>query len=199
MNKFYMLPLAVILIAALTSCWETPKTEIPASVESAAVDADYTPVPTVASTPAPCPITDEEIVMLAKTMYEEAQVAYWRGTQFGVSYQARQAAVAWTALNRYDSGGYGDTLAEVLSRPAQFAYDPAAEPTEELLWLAQDVVDRWWLEKQGGADVGRTLPSDYLFFEGDERENYFHKEYEKTGEIWDWSLPDPYQGGDDSE
>lgn len=40
--------------------------------------------------------------------------------------------------------------------------------------------------------MGRTLPEDYLFFEGDGLENHFRKEYEKTGDTWDWSLPDPY-------
>ena len=53
----------------------------------------------------------------------------------------------------------------------------------------------WGAEKAGEEDVGRTLPADYLFFEGDGAENHFRKEYEKTGETWDWSLPDPYEGG----
>jgi hypothetical protein len=62
-----------------------------------------------------------------------------------------------------------------------------------MMRLAEDVVDRWWEERQGAQDVGRTLPVDYLFFDGDGRENYFRKEYERTEEVWDWSLPDPYQ------
>lgn len=45
-------------------------------------------------------------------------------------------------------------------------------------------------------DVGRVLPADYLFFEGDGRHNHFRKDYIKTGEIWGWSLPSPYKVND---
>ena len=141
----------------------------------------------------PCPVTPEEIAMLAQTIHEEAQVLYWNGTKWGVSYQARQAGVGWCALNRLDAGGFGSTLAEVLSKPHQFAWKADAPVTDEMLWLAEDIVARWWAEKQGDQDVGRTIPPDYLYFEGDGRENYFRKEYEHTGETWDWSLPDPYK------
>ncbi len=197
MNKFYILTLAAALFLVMAAC---AKGDLPPE-NSKAVDAEYTPaevsynapLPEFSELPEPCPITDEEITMLAKTIWAEAQVVSWRGDQYGVSYRARQAAVAWVALNRYDKGGYGDTLAEVLSRPAQFAYDPDTIVTDEMLDLARDVVDRWWAEKQGDPAPGRTIPADYLFFEGDGRENHFRKEYADTGEVWDWSLPDPYQ------
>lgn len=189
---FYTVPMALLIMAALMSC--AVKGEAPASSE--AVDAEYTPVITIPATPEPtpepCPITYEEIVMLAQTLHEESQVVYWNGNKYGVSYIARQAAVGWCALNRYDNGGFGDTLAEILSKPHQFAWKEDAPVTEHFLWLAQDIVDRWWAEKQGATDVGRTLPSEYLFFEGDGRENHFRKEYEKTGETWDWNCADPY-------
>lgn len=186
-KKMYLL--ALVLALALTACGAVEPIDTNPMIVG--VEATDTPTPTLTTTP--CPITDEEIVMLAKTMTAEAQVLYWRGTQYGVSYKARQAAVGWVALNRLDSGDYGDTLAEVLSKPYQFAYDPDTETTDAMLQLASDVVERWWEEQQGTQDVGRTLPADYLFFEGDGRENYFRKEYERTGEVWDWSLPDPYQ------
>lgn len=191
MNKFYILALAAVLFLVMAAC---AKGDLPLE-DSGVVDAEYTPVEASyhPQPPEPCPITDEEITMLAKTIWAEAQVVSWRGDQYGVSYRARQAAVAWVALNRYDEGIYGDTLAEVLSRPAQFAYDPNTVVTDEMLDLARDVVDRWWAEKQGDPAPGRTLPADYLFFEGDGRENHFRKEYQDTGEAWDWSLPDPYQ------
>ena len=43
--------------------------------------------------------------------------------------------------------------------------------------------------------MGRTIPADYLYFEGDGKENYFRKEYQGDGAMWDWSLPDPYKEG----
>lgn len=159
-------------------------------------ELEETPAPLLSITPTPEPMsspeaatppwTYEEVEMLAKTIWAEAR---------GVPSTARQAAVAWCALNRLDVGTFGDTLAEVLSKPYQFAYDPASPVTDEFLALADDVLHRWYLEQNGVEDVGRTLPEDYLFFEGDGLENHFRKEYEKTGETWDWSLPDPYEGG----
>ena len=159
-------------------------------------ELEETPAPLLSITPTPEPMsspeaatppwTYEEVEMLAKTIWAEAR---------GVPSTARQAAVAWCALNRLDAGTFGDTLAEVLSKPYQFAYDPASPVTDEFLALADDVLHRWYLEQNGVEDVGRTLPEDYLFFEGDGLENRFRKEYEKTGETWDWSLPDPYEGG----
>lgn len=162
-------------------------------------DLQEEPAPTLSlapiATPEPTPVVEEnqvlpwtyeEVEMLAKTLWAEAR---------GVPSTARQAAVAWCALNRLDAGTFGDTLAEVLSKPYQFAYDPASPVTDEFLALADDVLCRWYLEKTGVEDVGRTLPEDYLFFEGDGLENHFRKECEKTGDTWDWSLPDPYGEG----
>ena len=166
----------------------------PNSAGGAELEEAPTPLLSTAPTPEPMsspeaaalPWTYEEVEMLAKTIWAEAR---------GVPSTARQAAVAWCALNRLDAGTFGDTLAEVLSKPYQFAYDPASPVTDEFLTLADDVLCRWYLEKTGAQDVGRTLPEDYLFFEGDGLENHFRKEYEKTGDTWDWSLPDPYEGG----
>lgn len=165
-------------------------------------ELEETPAPLLSITPTPEPMsspeaatppwTYEEVEILAKTIWAEAR---------GVPSTARQAAVAWCALNRLDVGTFGDTLAEVLSKPYQFAYDPASPVTDEFLALADDVLHRWYLEQNGVEDVGRTLPEDYLFFEGDGLENHFRKEYEKTGDTWDWSLPDPYgeEGGGERE
>lgn len=165
-------------------------------------ELEETPAPLLSITPTPEPMsspeaatppwTYEEVEMLAKTIWAEAR---------GVPSTARQAAVAWCALNRLDVGTFGDTLAEVLSKPYQFAYDPASPVTDEFLALADDVLHRWYLEQNVVEDVGRTLPEDYLFFEGDGLENHFRKEYEKTGDTWDWSLPDPYgeEGGGERE
>lgn len=172
----------------------------PNSAGGAELEEAPTPLLSTAPTPEPMsspeaeafPWTYEEVEMLAKTIWAEAR---------GVPSTARQAAVAWCALNRLDAGAFGDTLAEVLSKPYQFAYDPASPVTDEFLALADDVLYRWYLEKTGVEDVGRTLPEDYLFFEGDGLENHFRKEYEKTGDTWDWSLPDPYgeEGGGERE
>ena len=136
-------------------------------------------------------ITQEEAEMLAQTMYNESQVLIWNGDKNGMSYMGRQAAVAWCALNRLDSGRYGSTLKEVLTAPNQFAWDPNTEVTEHMKWLTEDVLDRWWAEKHGVENVGRTLPGDYFFFAGYNNENYFRKDYGSSAE-WNWDIHDPY-------
>lgn len=142
--------------------------------------------------PEPCPVTEEEIVMLAKVLYRECGGLSWNGTKWGVSYKARQAAVAWCAFNRVNSPDYPDTLRGVLTFPNAFAYIEDTPVTDDLLWLARDVVSRWWAEAQGEADVGRTLPENFYFFGGDGRENHFRDNYRAPYTVWDWSLPDPY-------
>lgn len=143
-------------------------------------------------TPEPCPITEDELAVLTKVMYRECGALSWRGTQFGVSYKARQAAVAWCAFNRLDDPNYPDTLTAVLTYPYAFAYIADTPVPEDLFELARDVAERWWAEKQGAEDVGRTLPSNYFFFYGDGKENHFRDAYQAPYNTWDWSLPDPY-------
>jgi hypothetical protein len=135
-----------------------------------------------AVTPEPL-YTERDVEMLAKTIWAEAR---------GVPSDAEKAAVAWCALNRLDAGTYGETLAEVLTTPWQFAYYESSPVTPELEALARDVLERWQAEQRGAEGVGRTLPEDYFFFEGDGLRNHFRKTYEKTGATWDLSLPDPY-------
>ena len=136
-------------------------------------------------------VSDDEAIILAQTIYNEAQVMYWTGDRYGVSYPARQAAVAWCALNRLDTGNFGDSLGEVLAAPHQFAYAPDAPVTDHMLRLAEDVLTRWWAEKNGCNNVGRTLPQGYIYFSGYDGENHFRDEYHADF-VWDWSLPDPY-------
>ena len=134
--------------------------------------------------------TFEETEMLAKLVYEEARGV--TDEKWGISGKARQAAVIWCVLNRVDDGAWGDTIAEVVTYPEQFAYCEDAPIEIELLNLAADVLSRWETEKNGEATVGRTLPREYLYFGAEYGENYFRTDYYVLGDNWDWSLPDPY-------
>lgn len=127
-------------------------------------------------------IPQEEIDALARTIWGEAR---------GVPSKAEQAAVAWCVLNRVDAG-YGATVLEVVSAPGQFVgYSPYYPVTDELAELAKDVLTRWYREKDGETDVGRTLPPGYYYFNGSGGHNWFRKEF-RSSTYWDWSLPDPY-------
>lgn len=126
--------------------------------------------------------TDEDIIMIAKVLWAECR---------GVPSDTEKACVAWTILNRVDADD-SQTIADVIKAKHQFAWNSGSPVDDGLYDLAADVLERWNLEKNGQSDVGRVLPSDYLWFSGDGNHNYFRNEY-KGGDIWDYSLPSPYE------
>lgn len=125
---------------------------------------------------------EEDVEAIAKTLYGECR---------GVSSIEEKAAVVWCILNRLDAG-YADSVLGVVSAPNQFVgYDEAHPVLEELEYIAEDVLIRHYLESKGNTDVGRVLPSDYIYFTGDGERNHFRNEY-NSSEYWDWSLDDIY-------
>lgn len=139
-------------------------------------------------TVATCEVDEELAVMLAKTVWCEAR---------GIESVTQQSAIIWCILNRADSGGYGDSVRAVLTAPYQFAYREWASTTDDygrdLVKLAMDVLTRWEMEKAGETDVGRTLPKDYMWYSGNGKANVFRNKYSGNYQIWDWSLPSPYE------
>lgn len=55
-----------------------------------------------------------------------------------------------------------------------------------------DVLSRWERERNGETDVGRVLPSGYMWYRGDGVHNHFRDAY-KGGTAWDWTLESPYE------
>lgn len=130
-----------------------------------------------------CEVTEYEINMLAKTVYGEA-----RGCN-----KLEQSAVAWCILNRVDAGR--GNIAQVITAPGQFhGYSRDFPVTDEIKSLVKDVVARWKLEKMIDGDVGRTLPSNYLYFSADGTGigNIFRTTYSGNYEVWDWDCWNPY-------
>ena len=167
----------VIIITVL--CWKMPTVE----VEEPSPVVEVVEVVTPESEPevTPQPWTDEEVIVLAKMLWGEAR---------GVSSDAEKAACVWCVLNRVDHG-YGDIIT-VVTAPKQFVGYREGNPVDdELITLCIDVLSRWFAEKDGQTEVGRVLPSEYLFFSGDGKRNHFRTDY-KNGTVWDWSLPNPY-------
>lgn len=125
--------------------------------------------------------TVEEIEMIGRTVHGESN---------GLS-KMEQSAVVWCILNYVDAG-YG-TIAEVITHPGRFHgyYNNSFVP-EETRRLVEDVVARWKIEKICDGNVGRTLPSDYLWFHGDGQHNYFRNAYSGEYDIWDWNCYNPY-------
>lgn len=127
------------------------------------------------------PLSDEEAILIAKIVYREAG---------GVHNKMYQSAVIWCILNRVDAG-YG-TITEVCKAPNQFAYIEDTPVYEDLVALANDVAIRWIKEKDDVSEVGRTLPSEYLWFSAGSGNNNFRDAYSAPYNVWNWQCVDPY-------
>lgn len=111
--------------------------------------------------------TDADVVAIAKMLYGESR---------GCSIDNQQKAV-WCVLNRVDDERFPDSIIGVLSQPNQFhGYSTAFPVWDELTAVAEDVLTRWSLEKQGVA-VNRELPKSFLYFTGTGRENIFREAF----------------------
>ncbi|MEG1563764.1 MAG: hypothetical protein RR365_08565 [Bacteroides sp.] len=135
---------------------------------------------------APTHYTDNDAIMIAKIMYNEAR---------GIDNKIELACVAWTILNRVDAG-YG-SIYQVITAPNQFAYSNSAPTVNDhgvdLLDLSRDVLNRWSREKNGETDVGRVLPLEYKYYGGHSGHNWFRTSYNNFKNLWDYSLPSPYE------
>lgn len=141
----------------------------------------FAPLNLIGTNPDPA---DAEI--MARCMWGECR---------GMPSTAEKAAVAWCILNRVDDERWPNTIKEVITQPSQFTGYLRSNPVdEELLWIANDVLERWEKEKAGEEDVGRVLPREYCFFvNGYNGHNNFGTSWPIGRKIWDWSLPDPYE------
>ena len=183
LRGLFLLPVAALAILLTGAVWTETRPELHEQDTAVIHEADE-PVEVIEYVRPVHTWTDEEEIMLAKLIYNEAR---------GVQSTAQRAAVVWCVLNRLDNGSWGDTITDVVTYPAQFAYWEETPVELEFLNLAGDVLLRWETEKAGEATVGRVLPKEYLYFGSDHGINYFRPEYETFDNIWDWSLPDPYK------
>lgn len=127
--------------------------------------------------------TEEEVIMLAKTMWGESR---------GIASLTENACIAWTACNRVDDPRFPGTIAGVLTQPGQMYYRESFPAREDLLWLARDVLERWTMERLGYTGPGRVLAPDYLWYSGDGAHNYFRTAY-RGGTRWGYELESPYK------
>lgn len=111
---------------------------------------------------------------------ELAGRAIW-GEAGGIPDEAQRAAVVWCACNRADA--WDMEIGDVLNVNAFHGLAIKGEVPEQHVELARDVLARWTLEAEDWVDVGRVLPSQYLYFEGDGRVNHYSTEY-GGGEYW---------------
>lgn len=170
----------VIIITVL--CWKMPTVEMEEPSPVVEEVEVVTPAPEPEVTPQPW--TDEEVIVLAKMLWSEAG---------SVASDTEKAAVIWCALNHVEAGYGNGSIVAAVTIPGHFVGYSKDNPVDESLKaLCEDVLSRYFAEKQGQINVGRVLPQDYLYFSGDGYQNHFRNEY-RGGSEWDWSLPSPYE------
>lgn len=125
---------------------------------------------------------DEEIKMLAQVVYNEAR---------GVNSITQQAAVIWCVLNRVDSSEFDNSINKVIKYPNAFAWKQDTVVEKQFIKLAEDVLIRWLLEKEGYLETGRVLPAEWVYFHSGQGKNNFKQESNST-RYWNWSLVSPY-------
>ena len=129
--------------------------------------------------------TFEEALERAKAtvpdeLTELAGRAIW-GEAGGIQDEAQRAAVVWCACNRADA--WDMDIGDVLTVDQFHGLAIKGEVPHQHVELARDVLARWTLEAEGWQDVGRVLPSRFLYFEGDGRVNHFSTQF-GGGEYW---------------
>ena len=126
-----------------------------------------------------------DAVAMAGVMYAEA-----RGLD-----KREQSMICWCILNRLDSGRFGANLNAVIWSKSQFAHSTrtVSDRGTDLVALAQDVLSRWYREKQGETNVGRTLPPGCCFYYGDGKHNYFRTSDRGKGSLWFEGYGNPYE------
>ena len=110
---------------------------------------------------------ESDVVALAQMLWGEAR---------GCSVD-NQTKACWCVLNRVDDSRFPDSVIGVVSASGQFyGYSPSHPVLDNLYVVAEDVLMRWSLEKQGVC-VNRELPKSYLWFTGNGAENVFREVY----------------------
>ena len=138
---------------------------------------------------------EADVIALAKTAYGEY---FLTDTP---EHKMQCAAVMWCCCWHSVKGakaGFADTVAECCAYPYHFlGFNKDNPVTSELREMAEDVLIRFYRYMDGESleEVGCVLPPEYVFFVGNGKVNIFRDQY-VGGNIWDWSLPNPYLKGE---
>lgn len=176
----------LLILAALISPAPAGNEIVPEPPKVAAYRPTVIPrAPEVVATE-PSEVTSFDEALAAAKADVDGELAEWVGRAIwgeagGVQDEAQRAAVVWCACNRADA--WGMDIWEVLNVGAFHGLAIQGEVPDEHIELARDVLAQWALEAEGWVDVGRALPEQYLYFEGDGVRNHYSTEY-GGGEYW---------------
>lgn len=134
--------------------------------------------------------TRDEVYCLSRVIHGEASICS----------PEVKASVAWVVLNRCDAENYPDTIREVCEQSGQFAgwqRNCDSEPTEEEREMCYEIIKAW----KNYDDRYRTIPSDYLYFRGNGKINYFTTFFceslsEAKRNAYDFRMPNVWKGGE---
>ena len=158
---------------------DPPELIIPQAPPHAASGLLIAPVPPETSvyTPNTYPSQQDELNTAMEAIPDElvAEAALLAWGEYSGSDYAQRTAPIWCACNRADA--WGMTLEDVMHSDAFHGLLTEREVPEEWYELARETLARWELEKAGYIDVGRTLPSEYLYFSGNGEYNTYRTEY----------------------
>lgn len=166
---FIILLVLLLCIVYARAAWDEQPAPTPTVTAEEPVEPEQPEAPEQAEAPVYYEMyfTEDDVAAMAKMLWGEA-----RGCT-----RDNQIKCAWIVCNRVDDERFPDTIQGVLSQPSQFhGYDPTYPVTDELYSIAFDVLTRWSYEKQG-IPVCRELPSSFLWFTGNGRENIFREVY----------------------
>lgn len=113
-----------------------------------------------------CTYRDYEVDMLAKTVWGEARDCA----------PEEQELVIWCILNR--AKDWNMSVESVITAPNQFGGYSATYPVSpKIRELCQSVVDRWERGEKALIFPPFATSSNYKWFRGDGRHNWFREEY----------------------
>ena len=174
-----LLILASLVVNRALAVNEPPELIIPQAPPHAASGLLIAPVPpdtsrnTLNTYPSQQDVLNTAMEAIPDELVAEAALLAW-GEYSGTDYAQRTAPI-WCACNRADA--WGLALEEVMHSDAFHGLLTEREVPEEWYDLARETLARWELEKMGYIDVGRTLPSEYLYFSGNGVVNVYRTEY----------------------
>lgn len=174
-----LLILAALIINRACAINEPPELIIPQAPTHAASGLLIAPVApetsrnTLNAYPSQQQALNAAMQTIPDDLVETAALLAW-GEYSGSDYAQRTAPI-WCACNRADA--WGQSLEEVMHSDAFHGLLTEREVPAEWYDLARETLARWELEKAGYIDVGRTLPSEYLYFSGDGTLNVYRTQY----------------------
>lgn len=167
---------ATLLLASCAS-WNGPEQDcvpsvsptLPLTDELQNVETASFEKPINLSEPASEPVakyTSEEITLVCQTVYGEAR---------GCSNEEQQLVV-WCICNRVDYSG--TSVEQVVTANRQFhGYDPENPVTEEIFENVTEVLEAWSRNEEALVYEPYATTTEYRYFSGDGRHNWYREEW----------------------